>query len=75
MTRKTAFSPGQRWQVRRNEKPSQDFDFVILGPGSKSNRKLCRVEYVRPGWGQQNFEAEYSREHIKECATLVQEDI
>jgi len=62
---------GERWAVRRPNQ-TQDFDFVIVGKGSKPDRKLCRVEYVYPNATTRvNFEQEYTHKHIKECSVLV----
>lgn len=64
------YTKGQRWAVRRKE-CMFDFDFVIIGKGSKPDRKLCRVEWVHQNMGRADFEAEYQHKHIKKCAKLV----
>lgn len=61
---------GQRWQVRRPERPGSDFDFVIVGPGSKPDRKVCKVEYLVEHAWQKNFEAEFTHRHLKRYAKL-----
>lgn len=65
------YQPGARWQVRRPDKSSYDFDFVIIGPGTKPDRKLCRVEYLQPSQRTVNFECEYTHKHLKKHSVYV----
>lgn len=66
------FLVGQRWAVRRFG-VDPDFDFVIVAPGTKPDRKICRVEWMNQyGSTHQNFEQEYTHEHIKRCAILIE---
>lgn len=63
---------GQRWRVDRSDgRPC--FTFVIVGPGTKPDRKLCRVEYDQPnGMTRVDFHAEYTHKHLKKHAVLVE---
>ena len=68
---------GQRWAVRRwgkncPQSSYPDFDWVIIGKGSKPDRKLCRIEWIASKYhSNKDFEAEYTHKHIKKCAVLV----
>jgi hypothetical protein len=79
--RLTLFSPGRRWRV--DQKPDdkyrdRPFDFLILGPGTKPDRKLCRIEVVGHDHPccptcQHGMESEYTHKHLKRYARLVEE--
>jgi len=68
------YKPGARWQVRREFSPLRDFDFVIIGPGSKPRYKLCSVRFLHPNdTDRKDFLAEYPTWHLQEHATYVGE--
>jgi hypothetical protein len=71
------FSVGRRWRVQRE---SISFDFVIIGPGSEPDRKLCQLEPL-PGQAELFGEAhvmrffatkeEFTHKHLREQARLL----
>lgn len=61
---------GQRWRCASNRYGA--FDFVIIAPGSKPDRKRCRLEYLDPSSRSHGNEAEYTHKHLKRYGVLVE---
>jgi hypothetical protein len=57
----------------------EDYDFVILGPGSTPRHKLCRLEMLGhilkcgSRFCSHGLEQEYSHAHLKKYGVLVEE--
>jgi hypothetical protein len=71
MSRRTKFSIGERWYCDRSnleERDREPFTFVIIGPGSRPDYKLCRLECDNPKVKWHGMEQEYSHIHLKRCA-------
>lgn len=77
--KRTKFSSGRRWALKPERARYGQFDFVILGPPlcedlNPTRYKLCRLEYKdhhNPGHGMTQ---DYSHEHLKACADLLEEE-
>lgn len=72
----TPYSVGRKWFCNAAEINGRtSFHFVIVGPGSKPDRKRCRLEGLEghhrmPAEGQVH---EYTHKHLKKYGTLVPE--
>lgn len=70
------YQVGQRWRCERDKEGRESFTFVILGPGSKPDRKLCKIVWDRPHGYEQISESEpreFTHKHLKKYAVLQEE--
>lgn len=72
------YAIGQRWRVKDwdQHREREPFWFVIIGPGSKADRKLCRLEVPADrrskfgGFSHHGLQQEYTHKHLRKSATL-----
>lgn len=62
------YRPGARWRCKSER---GDFHFVIIGPGSKPDRKRCRLDYDIPSASSHGIEQEYTHRHLKKYGRYV----
>jgi hypothetical protein len=78
------FAIGRRWYSERPpEERKPNFEFVIVGPGSKLYTKLCRIEIsdeemarfpeYYTGQNGNGTVQEYSHKHLRKYARLVRD--
>ncbi len=68
------YSIGQRWFCKGQY---GDFCFVIVGTGSKPDRKLVHIEYVDPKHPFQADEPiqELTHKHLKKYSSLIKKSV